>query len=69
MGHHEGESEDDDSTDCDTLEPEVVTTKPSLHAGELLKKSRPFKPISGNFQRLKINDPRSKRFKLRMRRR
>ncbi|GBL50000.1 hypothetical protein CJI97_003050 [Candidozyma auris] len=69
MGHHEGESEDDDSTDCDTSEPEVVTTKPSLHAGESSKKSRTFKPISGNFQRLKINDPRSKRFKSRMRRR
>lgn len=59
---NEGIGEDISESELDSGEDEslpIVTRPPSTK----------FTPVSNNFKRLKINDPRSKRFKQRMRRR
>ncbi|KAF3989518.1 hypothetical protein FT663_01762 [Candidozyma haemuli var. vulneris] len=63
-----GPSEMADSTDSDDEE-ETEYVRPAPQASEPSKKRTKLKPISNNFQRLKINDPRSKKFKQRMKRR
>lgn len=57
---------DDDITEEKEEEVELIEAATKLKAIAANKKLR---PISNNFQRLKINDPRTKKFKQRMRRR
>lgn len=57
-------NEDLDEEDGEEEEEEIPVAKKVATAA-----NKKLKPISNNFQRLKINDPRSKRFKQRMRRR
>lgn len=61
----EGPREDQESYSSE--EETEVAVKPKLL--ESINKRKKLTPISNNFKRLKINDPRTKRFKQRMRRR
>lgn len=62
----EGQKSNDEGLEEDEDGDEEELAPRSAHVNTNSKK---LKPISNNFQRLKINDPRTKRFKQRMRRR